>query len=202
MGIINYWLAKFRANKFKKALKASVEQTTNEAVAFANTVKSSAWYKRFGEYQVSISWRSFSEEQFKTSIESFPNMIQAFLFLNRLEESQFENGYRALKGNELNDSEKLDVLWISRSTNELLGVAVFMPNLHAEWRKQDQELESAKSEDELRFLREEADEDYFRSVYILKCTSWCRMNHLYSLRMSVLLCSLIHELLIWYQRNK
>ncbi|HED5644879.1 hypothetical protein KWH86_16625 [Enterobacter cloacae] len=166
MGIIENWLTKRRANKFKKVLESVVQQTTNEAVAFTSAVKSSAWFHRFGEYQVSITWKSFSETQPESYYESFPNILEALLFLNRLEESRFQDGYRALKEDEMTDSEKLDVLWFSRSTNEALGVAIFMPNLQAEWKKQDSDEESAKLAEELRYLREEADEEYFRSVYI------------------------------------
>ena len=166
MGIIGDWLMRRRVKKIMSGFKSIAELAEHEMVIFSNAVKASAWFRRFGEYPVSLYWLDFAEQSKKPVLDSFPNMMQALLFLNKLESSRFPSSYRTLNEDASTNTEKLQVIWISGSTNQAIGVVSFLPNIIAEGEAKDREQESARTAEELRYLREDADEDYFREAYI------------------------------------
>ncbi len=166
MGVVSDWLMRRKVKKLMSGFTDFAEQAEQEAVKFSNAVKASAWFRRFGDYPVSVQWLEFAELPHSIALESFPSTLEALLFMNELERSRFPNSYRTLNEDALTDSEKLMITWSSACTGNVLGVFTFLSNFVAEGEAKDRAESSARDAEELRYLREDADEVYFREAYI------------------------------------
>ncbi|HCI6411289.1 TPA: hypothetical protein NPO92_000885 [Klebsiella quasipneumoniae subsp. quasipneumoniae] len=166
MGFITDFLARRQANKLMRAMSNYAADAEREARIFSQAFKDSAWNKRFGKYPVSLLWADFAEQPVKPAQAHFPTVLDALLWCNRLGERFGLDRVKELNDDHLTNDEKIQIIWFSVTTGKALGMVSFLPNVVAEGKSQEWADEQAREAEALLYLREDADEEYFRELYL------------------------------------
>lgn len=166
MGFITDFLVRRQANKLMRAMSNFAAEADHETRTFAQAFKDSAWNKRFGKYPISLLWADFSEQPVKPVQANFPTVLDALLWCNRFGEQFGLDRVRELNDDHLTNDEKVQIFWYSATSSKALGMVSFLPDMVAECKAQDREDEQARETEALRYLREDADENYFRELYL------------------------------------
>lgn len=133
-------------------------------------VQASAWFKRYGKYPVLGMWMDGAgqgEGRDKTPCRmEFPNIEEALSFINALRLSRWECVDFDLSHDALTNEDALAIGFYNETSAQAQGVFSFYCNAVAGNAAKEKSAEITLRAEELRYLREDADTEYFKEFFL------------------------------------
>ncbi|EMD0638892.1 hypothetical protein VPZ60_004308 [Salmonella enterica] len=162
---VKNYLERRQTRKLMGMVESAVASGEAQGRDFALRVKATDFYRDWGDYIDAVLYLDKTRGETKTAMTKVDTLTEALLLVNQLRRNMMFDGKQALHIEQRN-TESLDIIVSDEKTGAPLLICAVLGSYIKKGEAAMAEEKAEILREELRFLREEADEDHFRELYV------------------------------------